>query len=291
MKKNIFIAILILIIFILLYKILHPSVVTQRKIPSANISSELKNDNADTQKTQDENLSTESPLKPEFRINNDSSYQSGGNVKFSDVKYKHDNKNNQNSEISYNSVNANSGGYTNVYVKDYSAQNDFNNKHQNRVKSEQSQAKTMQKSLSMCSPYKETLTTEYMGMSMTYTIDILGWVNNKCVLNFESHINGTGNSFSDMYDVPADSAQVFGFAPKVRCEFTKKQLLYVGDNILEENNRNRNMLKNPDQIEFPDLSEMSFSDLKLLQIILNDRACKVINADDFIQIFEGLFQF
>ena len=287
MKKNIFIAILILIIFILLYKIFHPAVVTQRKIPLNSVSSELNTDTNNTLNYGENNHTVESPLKPEFRINNDYPHRRVSDNELPDVKYQQENNNYQDSDAFYKSVSPNSGVYSDNYVN----QNGFNKNNDNRAKSEQLKSNNMQKSLSMCSPYKETLTTEYMGMSMTYTIDILGWVNNKCVLNFESHINGTGNSFSDMYDVPADSAQVFGFAPKVRCEFTKQQLLYVGDNILEENNRNRNMLKNPDQIEFPDLSEMSFSDLKLLQIILNDRACKVINADDFIQIFEGLFQF
>ena len=291
MKKNIFIAILILIIFILLYKILHPAVVTQRKIPLDNVSSELKTDNAEKQYNQDDNFVSESPLKPEFRINNDSSYQRVNDAEFSDLKYSQENRNNRSSEISHNSVNENPGGYTDVYVRGNLGHKDSNISYENNVKSKQSQSKNMGKILSMCSPYKETLTTEYMGMNMTYTIDILGWVDDKCVLNFESHINGAGNSFSDMYGVSADSAQVFGFTPKVRCEFTKQQLLYVGDNILEENNRNRGMLKNPDQIVFPELSEMSFSDIKLLQIILNDRACKVLNADDFMQIFDGLFQF
>ena len=60
-------------------------------------------------------------------------------------------------------------------------------------------------------------------------------------------------------------------------KFTKQQLLYVGDNILEESKSDRNMLKNPDEIEFPDFKDMSFSDVKLLQIILNDKACKVVN--------------
>ena len=287
MKKNIFIAILILIIFILLYKILHPAVVTQRKIPLNSVSSELNTDTNNTLNYGENNHTVESPLKPEFRINNDYSHRRVSVDELSDVKYQQENKNYQDLDASYKSVSTNSGVYTNNYV----IQNGFNENNDNRSKSGQLKSNNMQKSLSMCSPYKETLTTEYMGMNMTYTIDILGWVDDKCVLNFESHISGAGNSFYDMYGVSADSVQVFGFAPKVRCEFTKQQLLYVGDNILEENNRNRTMLKNPDQIEFPKLNEMSFSDIKLLQIILNDRACKVLNADDFMQIFDGLFQF
>ena len=290
MKKNIFIAILILVIFILIYKILHPSVVTQRKISAGKVSSELNMNNENTYKAQQNQYNTESPLKPEFRINDDTSYQR--NREISDSGYYQEQKAESNPEISHKIIDMNPNEDKDNYSNEPPREKEFNNAG-NSYESQlpKPQKKTMQNSLSMCSPYKETLTTEYMGMNMTYTIDILGWVNNKCVLNFESHINGAGNSFSDMYGVSADSAQIFGFAPKVRCEFTKQQLIYVGDNILEENNRNHNMLKNPDQVEFPNLNEMSFSDLKLLQILLNDKACKVINSDDFMQMFEGLFQF
>ncbi len=286
MKKNIFIGILILIIFILVYKILHPSVVTQRKIPVNTVSSQINDDNENTYKNQQNQYNAESPLKPEFRVSDDSSYQR--NTETSDSEYYQERSAEQNSEALHTN---------DVYVyKDNYSNDKLGNKEMNDTDNYQKsqpkpQKQNVQNSLSMCVPYKETLTTEYMGMNMTYTIDILGWVNNKCVLNFESHMNGAGNSFLDIYGVSADSAQVYGFAPKVRCEFTKQQLLYVGDNILEENSRNHNMLKNPDQIEFPNLNEMSFSDLKLLQIILNDKACKVINSEDFMQLFEGLLQF
>lgn len=146
--------------------------------------------------------------------------------------------------------------------------------------------------LSVCAPYKETMTTEYMGMKMNYSIEILGWVNSKCILNFESKMLDAGTTFEDNYGFSPDSAEVFGFAPKVRCEFSPKQLQLVEDSfLLEERTQNRRMLKAPSQIVIPDIEDMSFSDIKLLKILLSDRACKVVNANDFVQIFESLFSF
>ena len=126
---------------------------------------------------------------------------------------------------------------------------------------------------------------------MNYIIEIAGWVNNKCVLNFESKMLDAGTTFEDTYGFDAGTVEVVGFAPKIRCEFTRSQLEDVGDNILEEKTKNRKMLKDPNQIEIPDVKDMSLSDMKLLKILLSDRACKVVNANDFLQIFESLFSF
>ena len=59
--------------------------------------------------------------------------------------------------------------------------------------------------------------------------------------------------------------------------------------MLEERNPDRKMLKDPNSIEFPDIKDMTFSDMKLLKILLSDRACEVVNANDFIEMFQSLF--
>ena len=289
MKKNIIITILILIILILIFKLLNPSVVTQRKQPQINVqTSESSQDNEQKQKKHYYNnyKNSSSPLQPEFKLNDEN------------TKLYEEQNNNTSYETNFNSDN--NDKITFSPQKEIRHPEDYNDSSPKRkefnkpihINEFQPQHSTQYNNpITMCKPYKETLTTEYMGMNMTYTIDILGWVNNKCVLNFEANMNGAGSTFYEEYGINADMAQVFGFAPKVRCEFTKQQLLYVGDNILQESNRNKKMLKNPDQIEFPQWQDLSFSDLKLLQIILNDKACKVINTDDFVQMFEGLFQF
>lgn len=149
---------------------------------------------------------------------------------------------------------------------------------------------TLESSIKTCKPYSEKMNTEYMGMNMVYLIEILGWQNNKCVLNFTSEIDGAGASFENEYGVNASDVQIVGFAPKIRCEFTKDQLKYVGDSVLQEEERNNgaknNMLKNPNDINFTNFSS---SDVKLLQVIMNDRACEVVNLQDLNKMFEGLF--
>ncbi len=291
MKKNIIIAILSLIILILIYKLLNPSVITQRKQPQISTQiSESTQDYSQRQNSNNKNNSeiSKSPLNPEFRLSDENSQS-------------YDNRNN---EITYGTnINRNNNDKIpivlpkeNRYKFNYTTPNDSYHEEEEisppaHINEPHPRPIQYNHPITMCKPYKETLTTEYMGMDMTYTIDILGWVNNKCILNFEANINGTCSSFYDEYGIKPDTAQIFGFAPKVRCEFTKQQLLYVGDNILQESNRDKKMLKNPEQIEFPNFNKMTFSDLKLLQIILNDKACKVINSDEFTQIFEGLFQF
>lgn len=278
MKKNIVIIILLVIIVILVVKILNPSVVTQRKIDN-NLKQEpiLENVNEKTPKNGIEDA-VKSPLVPEFRLqNNDTNTRLNSNI---DDKY-------NNFSISPKLENEKF-----IQIKPFdqpSKQTEYNDDKLMPVKEVKSE--TFEDSLSLCNPYKEKLSTKYMGFNMKYSIEILGWINNKCVLNFSADISGVDSSFKDNLNSSVDIAGIFGFAPKVRCEFTKQQLLYVGDNILEESKSDRNMLKNPDEIEFPDFKDMSFSDVKLLQIILNDKACKVVNTEDLVKLFQGLFEF
>lgn len=294
MKKNIVIAVLICIIVVLVIKLLNPSVVTQRKSDtsmSQNIkTNQIHEDYGELNKSVKNTMfeeSQSSPLMPEYRINNSD--------RNNFVK-----QNDSYNEYAVNPTNSSSqnSNYAEQTQKNVPPQYQDNNQIYEREKpltiipqTPIVKRRTLEHSLSMCIPYKETLTTEYMGVNMKYTIDIVGWQGNKCILNFEANMLDTGSGFEDYYGVSAESAQVFGFAPKVRCEFTQKQLVYVGDNILEEKNTDRKMLKNPNQINLPNANELTFSDIKLLQVIFNDKACKIVNSDDFVKLFESLFQF
>ena len=293
MKQNIIICILIAVIVVLLYIIFHPSPVTQRKTEQASQlapQTTLEQSESDIENSP-QTRSNSSPLVPEFRINDEHN----------------SNKYNQQTESSSDKYFTKSEpqNYNRSYRAEPEQNYAQNPKEPNMLSDRDRDAgvsvlppvpvvkrqKSFESNLSMCEPYKETMTTEYMGMKMRYNIEIAGWINNKCVLNFDASMLDAGTTFEDTYGFEPGSVEVFGFAPKVRCEFTKKQLLYVGDNILQEKSKDRKMLKDPNQIEFPEMKDMSISDIKLLQIILNDRACKVVNANDFIQIFQSLFEF
>lgn len=145
-----------------------------------------------------------------------------------------------------------------------------------------------------CIPYKETLKAQYMGVDMIYKISIDGWHNGKCILNFETNATGTGSDFMQEYGIDPSEVSVSAFTPKIRCEFTRAQLLYVGDAILEENSRGNSgskMLKNPNDITFPEPDKMSLSDLKLLDLLLRQKACKITNWNEFKSIIQEVVDF
>ena len=294
MKKNVLIFICCLII-IWLVIILNNSVITQR---------ETKNSSSIVKESVSEEINSSGPIKdevensvnlvlvPEFRIPD-----KAVNAKFNDNSIKNFPTTISEKQKDYMSIPKTQEEYSSLNPvwqnsRNKPVYNEFNEKvaTDNQMMKKEREKKYQSKVL-MCKPYKESLLTEYMGMKMKYTVDIPGWIDNKCVLNFQADILDAGLSFKDTYGYSFEMAEVFGFAPKIRCEFTKQQLQYVGDSILEENKSDRNMLKNPEEIEFPDFKDLSFSDIKLLQIILNDKACKILNTDDFTKMFQGLFEF
>ena len=291
MNKDVLIVILIAIIVTLTYFLFHPSVVTQRK--TAKIVPQEQEINISADKlpvNQNEADTVKSPMSPNFRIPDDTGYNN--------QNYKIDNQNlsTYQAENPQKLPRANKQGTYNYVQQDSRIYQDSETgadkngiiqiiPHTPVVKREK---RTFEDNFSVCSPYKEEMTTEYMGMKMNYKIEIVGWVNDKCVLDFESKMLGTGATFQDIYGEPVE---VYGLAPKVRCAFTRSQIADVGDNILEEKTQNRRMLKDPNKIEFPEVKDMSLSDIKLLKILLSDKACKVVNVNDFMQIFDSLFEF
>ncbi len=122
-------------------------------------------------------------------------------------------------------------------------------------------------------------------MDFAFNITIAGWVNNKCRVDFIAQSTGINSLFESLYGVSPSQAQISTFEPKIKCEFTKQQLERVGDSILQEEERNRgarnNMLKNPADIDISGFAN----------IILNDRACTILNAGNSQGIFESLFNF
>lgn len=152
--------------------------------------------------------------------------------------------------------------------------------------------KNLENNLRTCRPYTETMQADYMGMNMAYKIQIEGWVNGKCRLNFSANVQNGSNSFKELYGIDIDDATVMSFSPKIRCEFTKQQLDYVGDSILQEAARNNgvtnNMLKNPNNI---DISSINSSDAKLLDVVFGQNACTIVNSSDLENLMKELMQF
>ncbi len=156
----------------------------------------------------------------------------------------------------------------------------------------QKNVNNLEKNVKTCRPYSEVMQTDYLGMQMLYKIEIAGWVNNKCRLNFTAQTQGLDSSFNDLYGVDGGNANVVSFAPKIRCEFTKQQLEYVGDSILQEQERNsgakNNMLKDPKGIN---LSNFTSNDMKLFDVLLNGNACVLQNSQDLDRMMQELLQF
>lgn len=150
-------------------------------------------------------------------------------------------------------------------------------------------------SVKTCKPYSEQLNSNIGGINFAFNITIAGWVNNKCRVDFIAQSTGINSLFESLYGVSPSQAQISTFEPKIKCEFTKQQLERVGDSILQEEERNRgarnNMLKNPADIDISGLANMSGSDAELMNVILNDRACTILNAGNSQRMFESLFDF
>lgn len=150
----------------------------------------------------------------------------------------------------------------------------------------------LSRSVKSCKRYSESLNSTIGGVDFNFKISILGWVDNKCRVDFVGKSTGINEIFSSIYGVDPSDAEIFAFAPNVRCEFTKQQLNKVGDSILQEEERARGggkMLKDPKTIPMPTLSNMSASDLELMNVITNEGACKILNAPDSDAMFNSLF--
>ena len=168
-----------------------------------------------------------------------------------------------------------------------------------RVKKEQvapaKKGAKLANSVKSCKRYSETLDSTISGVDFNFKISILGWIDNKCRVDFEANSTGINEMFSLIHGMDPSMAKISSFEPNVRCEFTKEQLARVGDSILQEEERGQNgaskMLKNPELITIKSASELSGSDAALMDVILREGACTILNAPDSNAIFESLFNF
>lgn len=179
---------------------------------------------------------------------------------------------------------------SNVFAQVVTIQRKTNN--QAATSTASSKNNNLVNSIKNCKPYSENLNSDYMGVNVSYQVKIDGWVNNKCRLNFTAKANNASSSFKETYGIDASDATILSFAPKIRCDFTQQQLDYVGDSILQEEERNQgatnNMLKDPNSINF---SNFGTSDMKLVDVVLRQQACQILNTEDLNKIMENLMLF
>lgn len=135
-----------------------------------------------------------------------------------------------------------------------------------------------------CKPYSENMNADFLGLGIAYKISIKGWTNNKCQIDFSAQTTGISPTFSKLYGIDPSQAKILSYTPKIQCAFTREQLNYVGDSILQEKERNagatNNMLKDPNDILSSMSSGFSESDERLMDVLVNQGACQIINADD-----------
>jgi hypothetical protein len=150
-------------------------------------------------------------------------------------------------------------------------------------------------SVKSCKRYYETLDTTISGVDFNFQIDILGWYNNKCRVDFRAKSTGISENFTSLHGMDPSMATITTFEPKVRCEFTKEQLKRVGDSILQEEERSESgaakMLKNPALINIKSISELSGSDAALMDVILREGACVILNAPNSQEMFDSLLNY
>ena len=219
MKKNIAIVILSIIIVVLIYKVMVPTAVTERRINLRNRYSDTSlNENA-TQKD------TRLTLKNEQREEDDSDYEEGDDEWQEEDNYADNNPpqpekktffDKLNEPIRFpksDALNQKIDLNKKILVIDDNPppqkQHWGNGPDTNLNKDDQPD--TFSLNLKTCKPYKETMDSEYMGIKIKYEIEILGWINNKCTLNFKSKMTGIDESFKDMYGIDPSDATISAF--------------------------------------------------------------------------------
>ena len=71
--------------------------------------------------------------------------------------------------------------------------------------------------LKNCQNYSQNNTSNSSGMNISYKLDIVGWKENKCVLNMTAKI-----------DMPTSSNSL---SPVIKCEFTREQIEKINNEI------------------------------------------------------------
>lgn len=131
-----------------------------------------------------------------------------------------------------------------------------------------------------CTPYSETLNSAFLGFPFNFVIKINGWQKDKCEVVFTANvtIKETYQTIEGPYNRVVDSRDE-AFA---KCSFTKQQLESVGDSILQEEARKRGskMLKNPDEIDLSEFTNMSANDEALMNIIFKEGACSLTTGNN-----------
>ena len=300
MKKNLAIIFLSIIVVFLIYRVMMPPVVTERRINLQNRYSNLSKD------LNKEKINQNPDDKYDFQIENTADDEDNDEFMDNFNQYRH---NPEDSGKDFNRMNHKNFGKDNNHIKfqkeikpDVQDENIVPVNSQTEQNAEIPLSKIDTKKLSVfeqsiktCKPYTETMSSEYMGINIDYKIEILGWINDKCTINFTSKMTGVDSSFKNLYGIDPSDAVIASFVPNIRCEFTKMQLLYVGDSILQEKERNNgatnNMLKNPNKIEFPEFENMTADDLKLLQVVFGNKACKILNLNELKDMFNQLLEF
>ncbi|MBE7713103.1 MAG: hypothetical protein E7Z87_05105 [Cyanobacteria bacterium SIG26] len=156
------------------------------------------------------------------------------------------------------------------------------------------QQSTLEKKLTNCIPYTENQTFDIGGVNFKFKVNIAGWINNKCRLDFEAKTDGIASSFGAIYGFEASEAEeIRTFAPKIRCEFTKQQLTEFGDVLLQEEERQagliNNMLKNPAEVEILPESKLSNNDQKLFDMLMNTSTCQIVGAENLNNVINSIF--
>ena len=131
-----------------------------------------------------------------------------------------------------------------------------------------------------CTPYTEMLNSAFLGFPFNFAIKINGWQKDKCEVVFTANvtIKETYQTTEGPYDNVVDSRDE-AFA---KCSFTKQQLERVGDSILQEEARKNGakMLKDPDEIDLSEFSNMSENDEALMDIIFRQGACSLSTGNN-----------
>jgi len=144
-----------------------------------------------------------------------------------------------------------------------------------------------------CVPFHWSQDLDMFGLKASFKIDINGWVDNKCSYNLTGKIGGLGKDVREVFEIPISDEAISKIEPIVQCNFTREQLNILVDAIIARNERNseqiEKLLENPQaDISSYQKPKLTPQEEKLVQMIVEGKACTILNKDELMQNFTQL---
>lgn len=143
-----------------------------------------------------------------------------------------------------------------------------------------------------CEPFHISQSLDMFGLKLSFKMDINGWVDNKCSYYLTGKIGGLGKDAREVFEIPVSDEALAKIEPIIQCNFTREQLNILVDAIIARNERNSEqiskILQNPEADITPEKPKLTPEEEKLVQMIMEGKACTIPNMNELMQNFSEL---